>query len=124
MQYCIVIFTDWYSDKAIIPCSSVDAVMSPTLADSLTITTPSPPMASYRFLIFTSKDQSFISASIQDNYLSISDFTSPTFSSLCLFPTIMHLTHFLPSVTAGPCLTKVRKISLLILSRNLSCLLH
>lgn len=97
--------------------------MSPTLADSLTIVTSSPPMASYRFLIFTSKDQCFI-ASTQDNYLSISDFTSPTFSSLCFFPTIMHWTHFLPSLTAGPCLTKVRKTSLLILSTNLSCLLH
>lgn len=124
MQYYIVIFTDWYSDKAIIPCSWADAVMSPTLTDSLTIITSSPPMASYRFLIFTSKDQCFIIASTQDNYLSISDFISPTLSSLCFFPTIMHWTHFLPSLTSHPCLTKVRQTSLLILSTNLSCLLH
>lgn len=81
-------------------------------------------MASYRFLIFTSKDQCFIIASTQDNYLSISDFISPTLSSLCFFPTIMHWTHFLPSLTADPCLTKVRQVSFLILSTNLSCLLH
>lgn len=81
-------------------------------------------MASYRFLIFSSKDQCFIIASTQENYLSISDLTSPTFSSLCFFPTIMYWTHFLPSLTAGPCLTKVRQISFLILSTNLSSLLH
>lgn len=81
-------------------------------------------MASYRFLIFTSKDQCFIIASAQDIYLSISDFISSTLSSLCFFPTIMHWIHFLPSLTAGPCLTKVRQISFLILSTNLSCPLH
>lgn len=124
MQYYIVNFTDWCSDKAIIPRSKVDAVMSPTLTDSLTIITSSPPMASYRFLIFTSKDQCFIIASTQENYLSISDLTSPTFSSLCFFPTIMYWTHFLPSFTAGSCLTKVRQTSFLILSTNLSSLLH
>lgn len=82
-------------------------------------------MASYKFLIFTSKDQCFIIASTQDNYLSISVFISPTLSSLCFFPTIMYWTCFLPSLTAGPLPHQSQtNLSFLILSTNLSCLLH
>lgn len=99
--------------------------MSPSLTDSLTIITSSPPMASYKFLIFTSKDQCFIIASTQDNYPSISVFISPTLSSLCFLPTIMHWTRFLPSLTAGPSPHQSQtKLFFLILSTNLLCLLH
>ena len=100
--------------------------MSPSLTDSLTIITSSPPMASYnKFLIFTSKDQCFIIASTQDNYPSTSVFISPTLSSLCFFPTIMHWTRSLPCLTAGPS-PHQRQTNLFfpILSTNLSCLLH
>lgn len=99
--------------------------MSPSLTDSLTIISSSPPMATYRFLISISKDQCFIIASTQDNYPSTSVFISPTLSSLCFFPTIMHWTHLPPSLTAGPLPHQSQtNLSFLILITNLSCLLH
>jgi len=51
-------------------------------------------MASYKFLVFTSKDQCFIIASTQGNYPSISVFVSPTLSFLCFFSNYYALNSF------------------------------
>lgn len=95
-----------------------------SLTDSLSIITYFPPVV-YKFPIFISKDQCYITVSIQDNYPSISVFISSTLSSFCFLPTTMHWATFLSSlsVEALP-LQSQTHLSFLIFSTGISCLLY